>query len=63
MPNKVFDKVAGNGLISRRHLLEISAVGLGMAASNSVLGADSALKLEIPAWSKVPGPGAVARDR
>jgi len=58
MPNKVFDKVAGNGLISRRHLLEISAAGLGMAASNSVLGADSALKLEIPVWSKVPGPGA-----
>ena len=51
MPNKVYDKVAGNGLISRRHLLEISAAGLGMAASNSVLGADSGFNLEIPGWS------------
>lgn len=57
MPNKVFDKVAGNGLISRRHLLEISAAGLGMSASNSVLGADSGINLEIPGWSRTPGPG------
>lgn len=58
MTDLKLERVAGNGLLSRRHLLGISLAGIGTAASNSVLGADAGLKLEIPGWSKQPGPGA-----
>ena len=58
-----FEKVAGNGLINRRYLLGLGLSGVGIAAASSVLGADSALKIEIPTWSKVPGPGASAYGR
>jgi sulfane dehydrogenase subunit SoxC len=60
MSKELFEKVAGNGLISRRHLLGMSAAGLGAVASSSVIGADSAISFEIPTWSKSPGPGASA---
>ncbi|MGI9249750.1 MAG: sulfite dehydrogenase [Pseudohongiellaceae bacterium] len=51
------ENVAGNGLLSRRHLLGLGLAGLGGAAGTAVLGADAGLSLEIPAWSKQPGPG------
>lgn len=51
------EKVAGNGLLSRRHLLELGLGGAGMAMTQAVMGQDSGLKLEIPGWSKTPGPG------
>ena len=55
MKKHPLEKVAGNGLISRRHLLGAGLSGMGMAAAGSVLGADSGL--QIPDWSKTPGPG------
>ena len=55
MKKNVLEKVAANGLINRRHLLGMGLSGMGMAVSNSVLGADAGL--EIPNWSKTPGPG------
>lgn len=51
---KVLEKVAGNGLISRRHLLGAGLSGMGMAAANTLLGQES---LQIPGWAKTPGPG------
>lgn len=57
MKNNKLEKVAGNGLINRRHLLGFGLGGAGMAVANSVLGADAG-KLQIPSWSKQPGPGA-----
>ena len=58
MKKNVLEKVAGNGLINRRHLLGMGLTGMGMAVSNSVLGAEDGL--EIPNWSKFPGPGPVS---
>ena len=55
MKKNVLEKVAGNGLINRRHLLGMGLTGMGMAVSNSVLGAEDGL--EIPSWSRFPGPG------
>ena len=55
MKKDIMEKVAGNGLINRRHLLGMGLTGMGMAVSNSVMGADAGL--EIPNWSKTPGPG------
>ena len=55
MKKNVLEKVAGNGLINSRHLLGMGLTGMGMAVSNSVLGAEDGL--EIPNWSKFPGPG------
>lgn len=55
MNNDEFEKVAGNGLISRRHLLGAGLGGMGLAATGSVMGADAGL--QIPGWSKTPGPG------
>ncbi|MCY4263460.1 MAG: sulfite dehydrogenase [Gammaproteobacteria bacterium] len=52
-PQESTDKVAGNGLINRRHLLSLSLGGLGMAVTNTVLGQE----LQIPSWSRMPGPG------
>ena len=55
MKKSELEKVAGNGLINRRHLLGIGLGSMGMALSNSVLSADTAL--QVPQWSKFPGPG------
>lgn len=59
MKKQALERVAGNGLINRRHLLGAGLAGMGMAVSNSVLGADAG-NLAIPGWSKQPGPGASA---
>ena len=58
MSKQELEKVAGNGLINRRHLLGLGLAGVGVAASSSLLGADAGMSLEIPSWSKQPGPGA-----
>ncbi|MFL2874778.1 MAG: sulfite dehydrogenase [Pseudohongiellaceae bacterium] len=60
MSDKRLEKVAGNGLISRRHLLRFGASGAGMALSAGALGADQVLSFQIPTWSRQPGPGATA---
>jgi len=60
MIDKKLEAAAGNGLLNRRHLLGLGLTGVGAAVANSALGADAGLKLEIPAWSKQPGPGASA---
>lgn len=52
------EHVAGNGLINRRHLLGLGLSSAGMAVASSVLAADNSLPLEIPRWSRQPGPGA-----
>ena len=65
------EKVAGNGLLSRRHLLRLGlggglAGGLAGVAGRVLAAAPQdavstqstgGLSLEIPAWSKQPGPG------
>ena len=51
------DMAAANGLLSRRHLLNAALGGAGLAMSQSLLGQEAGVKLEIPAWSKTPGPG------
>ena len=43
MSNKELEKVANNGLISRRHLLQFGASGAGLALSAGALGADQGL--------------------
>ena len=60
MSDKTFEKVAGNGLISRRHLLRFGASGAGLALSAGALGADQGLSFQIPTWSRQPGPGSTA---
>ena len=55
MKKNVMEKVAGNGLLNRRHLLGMGLSGMGLAVSNSVFGADAGLR--IPDWAKFPGPG------
>ena len=60
MSNKELEKVANNGLISRRHLLQFGASGAGLALSAGALGADQGLSFQIPTWSRQPGPGATA---
>ena len=60
MSDKVFEKVAANGLISRRHLLGLGVSGTGLALSGAALGADSGINFQIPSWSRQPGPGAVS---
>ena len=35
----------------------MGATGVGLAASNSVLGQNSGINFEIPGWSRTPGPG------
>lgn len=52
-----WEKVAGNGLLSRRHLLGLGLGGAGAVASAAVLGAESGALFEIPDWSRVAGPG------
>ena len=51
------DMVAANGLLSRRHLLNAAFSGAGLAMTQSLLGQETVVKLEIPVWSKTPGPG------
>lgn len=51
------EKVAGNGLISRRHLLNLGLGGAGSLLAASTLAADSNIAIQIPSWSKQPGPG------
>ena len=58
MTDQELETAAGNGLINRRHLLGLGLAGMGTAVANSALAADAGLRLEIPAWSKIPGPGA-----
>ena len=60
MSDKRLEKVAGNGLISRRHLLRFGGSGAGLALSAGALGADQGLSFQIPTWSRQPGPGATA---
>ena len=60
MSNKELEKVANNGLISRRHLLQFGASGAGLALSAGALGAEQGLSFQIPTWSRQPGPGATA---
>ena len=60
MTDKELETAAGNGLINRRHLLGLGLAGMGAAVANSALAADASMRLEIPAWSKSPGPGATA---
>ena len=55
MKKNIMEKVAGNGLLNRRHLLGMGLSGMGLAASNSAFGADASL--QIPNWAKIPGPG------
>jgi sulfane dehydrogenase subunit SoxC len=55
--NTTLERAAGNGLINRRHLLGLGVGGLGAAVSTRVLGQESDLRFEIPAWSRRPGPG------
>lgn len=50
--------VAGNGLLSRRHLLGLTLGGAGLAVSTQVFGAENSGNFEIPVWSRQPGPGA-----
>lgn len=57
MTDKELETAAGNGLINRRHLLGLGLAGMGAAVANSALAADVGMRLEIPAWSKTPGPG------
>ena len=54
------DRVAGNGLINRRHLLKVGLGGLGSVLAADALSADAGLKLKIPQWSQQPGPGTSA---
>lgn len=58
MSDTKLEKVAGNGLISRRHLLGAGLAGVAATVTNSVLAAEATL--QIPQWSKKAGPGASA---
>ena len=51
------EKVAANGLLSRRHLLSAALGGAGLALAQPVIGQEPRIDMEIPAWSKTPGPG------
>jgi sulfane dehydrogenase subunit SoxC len=52
------EKVAGNGLISRRHLLNLSIGGAGSLLAASAFAADNkGAAIQLPSWSKQPGPG------
>ncbi|MFK7863103.1 MAG: sulfite dehydrogenase [Pseudohongiellaceae bacterium] len=58
--SKQMDKIANNGLINRRHLLGLGLGGVGGLVSTQVFSAESKPILQIPAWSKQPGPGTSA---
>lgn len=55
MTKNALEKVAANGLINRRHLLGMGLSGMGMAVAGPALSAEAGL--QIPDWSKAPGPG------
>jgi sulfane dehydrogenase subunit SoxC len=57
MKQSDLEKSAGNGLLSRRHLLGLGFGAAGAVASSSLLAAESGLQFEIPSWSRQPGPG------
>lgn len=57
MTKTTLQPVAGNGLLSRRHLLGLGLGGLAAGAATSVAGADAGLSFSIPSWSRQPGPG------
>lgn len=48
---------AGNGVLHRRNLLKLGLGSVGLAASAQVVSAEANLALEIPQWSRQPGPG------
>ncbi len=48
---------AGNGLLHRRHLLKMGLAGAGSLLATGVAAQDQALRLQIPEWSRRPGPG------
>lgn len=55
--NKELESVAGNGLIHRRHLLQLGLGGIAAAAPLATMAAENTPGLEIPSWSRTPGPG------
>ena len=52
------EQVAGNGLLSRRHLLGMGLGGMAAVAGNKLMAAEAPLTFSLPAWSTRPGPGA-----
>ena len=52
------EQVAGNGLLSRRHLLGMGLGGMASVAGSKLMAADSPLSFSLPEWSTRPGPGA-----
>lgn len=52
------EAVAGNGLLSRRHLLGIGLSGMATVASGSLSAGEAPIRFAIPEWSTRPGPGA-----
>ena len=52
-----WEKAAGNGLLNRRHLLQLGLTGLGAAGASAAFGQDAGSILQIPDWSRTPGPG------
>ena len=54
---ETLEKVAGNGLISRRHLLNLGMGGAGSLLAASAFAAQESSAIQIPSWSKQPGPG------
>ena len=49
------DRVAANGLLSRRHLLSAALGGAGLAMAGPVIGQEPGIKLEILPGQKTPG--------
>ena len=49
------DRVAANGLLSRRHLLSAALGGAGLAMAGPVIGQEPGIKLEILPGQKPPG--------
>lgn len=48
---------AGNGLLHRRHLLKLGLAGAGSLLASGAAAQDSMSRLQIPEWSRRPGPG------
>lgn len=57
MKDKSLEFAAANGLLHRRHFLGLGLAGAGTLVAQGVLGAEQVPALEIPGWSKIPGPG------
>ncbi|MXX05370.1 MAG: sulfite dehydrogenase [Gammaproteobacteria bacterium] len=60
MTETQWEKAAGNGLLNRRHLLQLGLTGLGAAGANAVFGQEAGSALQIPEWSRTPGENASA---